>query len=77
MTFQDDVRKAWFKSKTMLFNLVLFLSGAATMLTPVVDELIETGMNPQTVATIRVGLMIVGAVGMALRQMTAGGVTLK
>lgn len=77
MTLQDDVRKAWFKSKTMLFNLLLVLSGLAGMLQPVVEELAATGMDPETVAVLRVVLMTVGIVGMFLRQMTAGGVKVK
>lgn len=77
MTFQDDIRKAWYKSKTMLFNLFLLLSGGAAFFAPVVEELESTGMDPQTVAVLRVAVMLVGAIGAALRMSTAGGVTLK
>ena len=77
MTLQDDIRKAWFKSKTMLFNMLLVLSGAAAFFAPVVEELAATGMEPETVAVLRVAVMLVGAIGAALRMATAGGVTLK
>jgi hypothetical protein len=77
MTVGDDIRKAWFKSKTFLFNLVLTLAGAVSLFQPVVDELESAGVDPQTVSALRVGLLLVGAIGMVLRGMTAGGVKLK
>ena len=77
MTFKDDVRKAWYKSKTALFNMVLILSGAASLFAPVVEELEATGMTPETVTVLRVSVMTIGAIGVVLRSMTAGGLALK
>jgi len=77
MTLGDDIRKVWWKSKTMLFNLILILSGAAAMFEPVFDELEVLGMEPQTIATLRLVLMLVGIIGTVLRGATAGGVRMK
>lgn len=70
--------KPFWKSKTLAFNALTGILGAANELAPILDQLVAVGYAAEWVPQVRAWLFLVNMVGnSALRLVTDKPVTLK